>query len=923
MRKASKKTPQGSPREGRDRRQDSFAPDSPDSEQLGGNEPQRHDTGDDTPVIVEPVNIPRPRTRSDRPLSDNYSVSYYPSSSANRITDLPSRLSGWFSHTFSTSSTDLSLPQLLSQQHLTSTSPKGKGSALLTAAKHGKGHLDKAMRYLLDSDAVPDNCADSIWLLGVEHPGYEPGHTLPTATIGRRSSIDSRRSPNSLRSSASSSPTVPNVPGGDPSLSQSQPASAHPNKDPGRHWPPVFYSDFTSRVWLTYRSHFLPIRDITLEELNAAALEGTVILSASPQPKKWNWPLGGEKCWSSDAGWGCMLRTGQSLLANALVHVHLGRDWRKPPHPIYTADYATYVQIITWFLDDPSLLCPFSVHRMALVGKQLGVKVGQWFGPSTAAGAIKTLVHAFPEAGLGVHVAADGGTIYESEVFAASHTGLGSPRRHTRRVWGDRAVLILIGHRLGLDGVNPIYYDTLKTLYTWPQSVGIAGGRPSSSYYFVGSQADNLFYLDPHHARPAIPLRPPPSSETPLPATPPMGSRHNSTSPEPLSPSERESPRSPIRHIRTQTSPVSIRSGSSFSRVASPSPLQQQISQSSSATAASYVTSTSHTNSSGSHGRWRSSSMLPDDSEMDSRELAGDGEELDPVQRHLVSAYSAAELKTFHCDRVRKMPLSGLDPSMLMGFLCKDEADWQDLKQRIAELNQKSQKATVLHLQDEPPTWTTDSEMGLESISEPDFDMPDEDDEFADAEDQMRSASASPDTSLPSNHSKYAEEGDTEDDPVDPITPGAGRSTFSEITAPGHIEKQASTSTTGSSQADSLSFDDEDDEEWAVPQHASQREESTQSPLMDPPDLVNSQTTVVRETSESSVSEPDKHRKKAKKKKAKAPPPPEQYPFPATHDEVEEPPRRVPQMRTAKARDGGRTQSGGVRGIPADDIEDM
>lgn len=56
---------------------------------------------------------------------------------------------------------------------------------------------------------------------------------------------------------------------------------------------------------------------------------------------------------------------------------------------MYTADYATYVQIITWFLDTPSPLCPFSVHRMALVGKDLGKDVGQWFGPSTAAGAIK------------------------------------------------------------------------------------------------------------------------------------------------------------------------------------------------------------------------------------------------------------------------------------------------------------------------------------------------------------------------------------------------------------------------------------------------------------------------------------------------------------------------------------------------------
>ena len=26
-------------------------------------------------------------------------------------------------------------------------------------------------------------------------------------------------------------------------------------------------------------------------------------------------------------------------------------------------------------------------------------------------------------------------------------------------------------------------------------------GRPSSSYYFVGYQGDDLFYLDPHHSR--------------------------------------------------------------------------------------------------------------------------------------------------------------------------------------------------------------------------------------------------------------------------------------------------------------------------------------------------------------------------------------------------------------------------------------
>jgi len=50
---------------------------------------------------------------------------------------------------------------------------------------------------------------------------------------------------------------------------------------------------------------------------------------------------------------------------------------------------ATYVQILNWFMDDPAAICPFSVHRMALIGRQLGKEVGEWFGPSTAAGAIK------------------------------------------------------------------------------------------------------------------------------------------------------------------------------------------------------------------------------------------------------------------------------------------------------------------------------------------------------------------------------------------------------------------------------------------------------------------------------------------------------------------------------------------------------
>lgn len=70
-------------------------------------------------------------------------------------------------------------------------------------------------------------------------------------------------------------------------------------------------------------------------------------------------------------------------------------------------------------------------------------------------------MHAFPKAGLGVSVAVDS-VIYQSDVYAASRNPIGSPKRHIKKSWGGRGVLVLIGTRLGIDGVNPVYYEAIK-----------------------------------------------------------------------------------------------------------------------------------------------------------------------------------------------------------------------------------------------------------------------------------------------------------------------------------------------------------------------------------------------------------------------------------------------------------------------------
>ncbi|KAI9480828.1 MAG: peptidase C54, partial [Benjaminiella poitrasii] len=67
-----------------------------------------------------------------------------------------------------------------------------------------------------------------------------------------------------------------------------------------------------------------------------------------------------------------------------------------------------------------------------------------------------------------------------------------------------KPVLLLVTLRLGIDSLHPTYYAGLKACFKLPSCVGIAGGRPNSSLYFIGLQGDDLIYLDPHFSRAAL-----------------------------------------------------------------------------------------------------------------------------------------------------------------------------------------------------------------------------------------------------------------------------------------------------------------------------------------------------------------------------------------------------------------------------------
>jgi cysteine protease ATG4 len=136
--------------------------------------------------------------------------------------------------------------------------------------------------------------------------------------------------------------------------------------------------DFRSLIWMTYRSGFPPIG------------------GSGP---------------TSDRGWGCMLRCGQMVFANALARKHLGREWRwippTPSSPFCLMDSedgqeqanaaslperdlpSSYKQLLRLFSDDK--LSPYSIHQISQMGESEGKPVGTWFGPNTVAQALKKL----------------------------------------------------------------------------------------------------------------------------------------------------------------------------------------------------------------------------------------------------------------------------------------------------------------------------------------------------------------------------------------------------------------------------------------------------------------------------------------------------------------------------------------------------
>lgn len=168
-------------------------------------------------------------------------------------------------------------------------------------------------KMLWDPEPTNDRASNRpVWCLGQSYT-HDTKTTPPSASAAPESTQSTASSSSLPTNPANPTATTPVTPPDSSDSSFSSLASEEKGEDDG--WPQAFVDDFESRIWMTYRSGFEPISRSS-DPKATAALSFTMRLKTLADQ---------QSGFSSDTGWGCMIRSGQSLLANTLSLCDLGR----------------------------------------------------------------------------------------------------------------------------------------------------------------------------------------------------------------------------------------------------------------------------------------------------------------------------------------------------------------------------------------------------------------------------------------------------------------------------------------------------------------------------------------------------------------------------------------------------------------------
>jgi hypothetical protein len=501
--------------------------------------------------------------------------------------------------------------------------------------------------------------------------------------------------------------------------------------------------------------------------------------------------------WTTDAGWGCMVRSAQMMLAHAWQRALCGASWselsRQPENQ------PCHDLIVRWFTDHPLPWHSFGVHHITQRGVAYGMTPGEWYGPHKVAVVLRDLLAAQMRScdGFMASAVATDSTVYVDQIHelcadeskvSPSHpllpadAGLRNVRGPVARSdsltgWEDAAsasspvatpdsgtettpsaepagspepaampwrssLFLQVPLRLGLGArLDVRFWPGLRRLLSLvPQCLGMVGGTPSHSLFFVGiTPADKLVYLDPHTTQPTPRFKQgvPPSGKSlsapasarsiaassvpksaaacaaepavPVAATKPTGGgpvaaasscspSPSTTSSPPVSP--KSAPKASKPGLAASDSlpvapPLRDTARSHTEPISKPEP--RTAASSDAQTSAAWVSwldgwtlEQQPAEQSASDGPHRAAGTLSESA------LAAPDAPPPPLRAALAARAwdlaqddwaSTAHSRSFHFRSawLRTTPPTRIDPSLTVGFFCRDAADFADMQRRIAD----------------------------------------------------------------------------------------------------------------------------------------------------------------------------------------------------------------------------------------------
>ena len=250
--------------------------------------------------------------------------------------------------------------------------------------------------------------------------------------------------------------------------------------------------------------------------------------------------------YTSDCGWGCMIRSSQMIFSRAIYkifkYIYKGKYSSKTivksiipffmddniyisDMDIQTSDYTkigmdSYIQKLNEFLEEKikineyktshiqSFDPPFSIHKICILGEIFGRTCGEWFSDyelpkiydiiNTTFNIIPNLSILHFNSDIDMHSVID--KCFDKVDNNDEKTDLTENffNEKNEKYKFKKMGIIFVSVRLGLSTISSDYYSSIKKLFECKQFLGFIGGKVNSAMYFFGYCDYDLLFLDPH-----------------------------------------------------------------------------------------------------------------------------------------------------------------------------------------------------------------------------------------------------------------------------------------------------------------------------------------------------------------------------------------------------------------------------------------